>query len=199
MIMTFHRTAGMAALAGALIFLNLAAAQDPVPQSDPKTSKAKTSSMPKSPDSKFVMEAAQGGMTEVKLGELASTNATSPEVKRFGQRMVDDHSKANEQLKSIASQKGIDLPTDVGSKNQAAYDRIAKLSGEEFDKAYMQLMVSDHKKDVSEFQKEATSGKDQDVKAFASTALPTLQEHLRLAQNLNKLSEGANSADRIKD
>ena len=63
----------------------------------------------------------------------------------------------------------------------------------------MQLMVSDHKKDVSEFQKEATSGKDKDVKAFASTALPTLQEHLRLAQNLNKLSEGANSADRIKD
>jgi len=112
---------------------------------------------------------------------------------------VDDHSKANDKLKAIASQKGIDLPSDIGAKNQALYDRLAKLSGAAVDKTYMQYMASDHKKDVAEFQKEATSGKDADVKSFASSTLPTLQEHLRMAQDVNGKLSGANSADRMKE
>src|SRR5436190_5687346 len=108
-----------------------------------------------SADQRFVMEAAQGGMAEVELGQLAAQKAASDDVKKFGQRMVDDHTKANDQLKQVASQKSITLPTDIGAKNKAVKDHLEKLSGAAFDKAYMTHMVQDHKKDVAEFQKEA--------------------------------------------
>jgi putative membrane protein len=135
-----------------------------------------------SPDSHFVMEAADGGMAEVEMGKLAVEKASSPDVKNFGQRMVDDHSKANDELKQVASQKGITLPSAPSAKHKAKMDKMSKLSGAAFDKAYMDDMVADHKKDVGEFQKEASSGKDPDVKAFASKTLPTLQDHLKMAQ-----------------
>jgi putative membrane protein len=150
-------------------------------------------------DHKFVVEAAQGGMAEVELGRLAAEKASSSDVKKFGQKMVDDHTKANDQLKSVASQKGITLPTQAGAKEKAEMERLSKLSGAAFDKAYMQHMTKDHHKDVAEFQKEANSGKDPDIKNFASQTLPTLQEHLRLAEDVNsKLGGGsaAGSADR---
>jgi putative membrane protein len=133
-------------------------------------------------DKKFVEDAAQGGMAEVQFGQLAAQKAQNPEVKQFGQKMVDDHSKANDQLKSIASSKGVDLPTDLKGADKREHDRLSKLNGADFDREYMKHMVSDHKKDVSDFQKEAKSGKDADVKTFASTTLPTLQQHLQLAQ-----------------
>src|SRR4051794_14885166 len=146
-------------------------------------------------DQRFVMEAAQGGMTEVELGQLAAQKAASDDVKKFGQRMVDDHTKANDQLKQVASQKSITLPTDIGAKNKAVKDHLEKLSGAAFDKAYMTHMVQDHKKDVAEFQKEASSGKDADIKNFASQTLPTLQEHLRMAQETHsKVSGGSANA-----
>jgi putative membrane protein len=137
-------------------------------------------------DKTFVMKAAQGGMAEVELGQLATQNAQSDEVKQFGQRMVDDHTKANDQLKQVAQQKGVALPTDLSAKDKAEKNHLSKLNGEQFDRAYMQHMVMDHKKDVAEFQKESTSGKDPDVKNFASQTLPTLQDHLKQAQQVSK-------------
>lgn len=137
-------------------------------------------------DKNFVMKAAQGGMAEVELGQLATQNAKSDEVKQFGQRMVDDHTKANDQLKQVAQQKGVTLPTDLSAKDKAEKDRLSKLQGEQFDKAYMQHMVMDHKKDVAEFKKESTSAKDSDVKNFAAQTLPTLEDHLKQAQQVEK-------------
>jgi putative membrane protein len=131
----------------------------------------------------FVMKAAQGGMAEVQLGQLAKEKASSADVKSFADRMVTDHTKANDELKQIAGQKNITLPTQMDARSQATYDRLSKLSGAEFDRAYMKDMVQDHRMDVNEFRKEAQSGSDPDVKAFAAKTLPTLQEHLQQAQS----------------
>ncbi|HTI48577.1 MAG TPA: DUF4142 domain-containing protein [Casimicrobiaceae bacterium] len=133
-------------------------------------------------DRKFIDNAAKGGMAEVQLGQLAAQKAQSAEVKQFGQKMVDDHTKANEQLKQIASSKNVELPTAIEGSAKREYDRLSKMSGADFDREYMKHMVSDHKKDVKEFSDEAKSGKDSDVKQFASSTLPTLQQHLQLAQ-----------------
>ncbi len=137
-----------------------------------------TSKMMKSADGAFAMKAAQGGMAEVKLGQLAADKATNPDVKAFGQQMVDDHSKANNDLKSAAESENMTLPTDVNAKQQAMYDKLSKMSGAAFDKAYVNDMVKDHEEDVKEFQKEASNGKDPKIKDFASTTLPVLQGHL---------------------
>lgn len=135
-------------------------------------------------DEHFVKKAAEGGMAEVELGQLAQQKAESSDVKQFAQRMVDDHSKANDQLKQLAQQNGVTLPTSLSAKDQADKDRLSKLSGEQFDKAYMHHMVMDHKKDVAEFKKESTSAQDPSVKSFASQTLPTLQSHLQEAQRV---------------
>src|SRR5262249_48933234 len=94
-----------------------------------------------------------------------------------------DHSKANDQLKQVAQQKNVQLPTALDAKHKATVDRLSKLSGDAFDKAYMKEMLSDHKKDVAAFKKESTAGHDADVKQFASSTLPTLEDHLKLAQD----------------
>ena len=145
-------------------------------------------------DHHFVTEAAEGGMAEVELGKLATEKAESNDVKQFGQRMVDDHSKANDQLKQVASQKNITLPSGIGAKNQATKNHLEKLSGAAFDRAYMTHMVEDHKKDVAAFQKEANAGKDADIKNFASQTLPTLQEHLRIAEDTHSKLGGSTNA-----
>lgn len=142
-----------------------------------------------SSDRKFMEKAAQGGMAEVKLGELATQKAQSPQVKQFGQRMVDDHGKANQQLKQLATTKGVTLPTELDKSTQREYDKLSKLSGAQFDREYMDHMVSDHKKDVGEFKSEASKAKDADVKQFASSTLPTLQEHLQLAQSADQAAK----------
>jgi putative membrane protein len=133
-------------------------------------------------DSAFVTKAAQGGMAEVELGNLAQQNGSSDTVKQFGKRMVGDHTKANDELKTLASDKGVSLPTALDAKSQATKDRLSKLSGAAFDRAYMQDMVTDHQQDVAEFRKQSTRGTDPDLKAFASKTLPTLEEHLKLAR-----------------
>lgn len=135
-------------------------------------------------DHKFIMEAAAGGMEEVELGRLAVQKAASAEVKSFAQRMVDDHGKANAQLKSIAAQKGMTLPTTLPVDKKKDLDHLSKLSGAEFDKMYMSHMLKDHKKDVSEFEKQASKGDDSSVKSFAQQTLPTLREHLTMAQSI---------------
>jgi putative membrane protein len=132
----------------------------------------------------FVKEAAAGGMAEVKMGNLAQQRAASPAVKTFGRRMVDDHSKANDELKGLAAKKNITLPADIDAKEKATYDRLSKLEGAEFDRAYIDEMLNDHRTDVSEFRKEAKNGTDPDVKSFANKTLPTLEEHLSTAESL---------------
>lgn len=132
-------------------------------------------------DQHFAKEAAMGGMAEVKLGQLAVQKAESTKVKDFGQKMVDDHSKANDQLKKIAGNENITLPSDISPKDQALYDRLSGLSGGSFDKAYMSAMVKDHKTDVAAFEKEASTGDDDQMKNFASSTLPTLKGHLEMA------------------
>ncbi len=135
-------------------------------------------------DREFVRKAAQGGLAEVQLGQLATEKAASPEVKQFGQRMVGDHTKANDQLKQIAQQQGIAVPDKLNAKDAATKARLEKLSGKEFDRAYMHDMVTDHTKDVTEFKHEANSGKDSIVKNFAEQTVPTLEDHLKEAKSI---------------
>jgi putative membrane protein len=137
-------------------------------------------------DKKFVQDAALGGMAEVELGKLATQKASSDAVKQFGQKMVDDHTKANDQLKEIASKENINIPDSLDSKHQSRIEKLSKLSGPDFDKAYVKDQVKDHKKDVSEFKSEAENGSNPNIKQFASTTLPTLQQHLSMAQDLGK-------------
>jgi putative membrane protein len=136
-------------------------------------------------DQAWVMKVAEGGMAEVELGKLAVQKASSDEVKKFGQRMVDDHSKANEELKTLAQNKKITLPNDLEPKHHAEHDRLAKLSGAAFDRAYMRLMLADHRKAAAEFRAEANSGRDPDVKTFAAKTLPTIEEHLKMAEEIS--------------
>ena len=136
-------------------------------------------------DSKFITAAAQGGKAEVEMGRLAVQHASDPAVKQFGQRMIDDHTNANEELKQIASRKGITLPDQVNAKQKSTIDRLSRLNGAEFDRAYMEDMVRDHQEDVADFQHEADKGNDSDVKTFAGKTLPTLQDHLKMAQSTN--------------
>jgi len=134
------------------------------------------------PDAAFMREAAQGGMTEVRLGRLAAEKAVDADVRAFGQRMVDDHSKANQELKQLARGKGAALPSSIGSKNQKTYNSLSHLSGAAFDKAYMRDMVKDHEADVAAFRRESQSAKDPSVKEWAAKTLPTLEDHLRMAR-----------------
>jgi putative membrane protein len=134
----------------------------------------------------FIMNAAKDGMAEVEIGKLATEKASNPQVKQFGQRMVDDHGKANEELKTLAQNKNVTLPTELDPKHKATRDRLSKLSGDAFDHAYMQEMVVDHRKAVNAFRTEEKSGTDPDIKAWAAKTLPTLEEHLKLAQEANK-------------
>jgi putative membrane protein len=135
-------------------------------------------------DRQFVKKAAQGGMAEVELGQLATEKAASPEVKQFGQRMVDDHTKANDQLKQVASEEGVTIPDKLDAKDAATKARLEKLSGKAFDRAYMHDMVLDHTKDVSEFRMEAKNASDPAVKNFAKETLPTLESHLKEAKSI---------------
>jgi putative membrane protein len=162
----------------------------------------KNTSMLGSSDRKFMMEAAMGGMEEVELGKLAAERGSTDAIKQFGQRMVDEHTKANEELMQIASMKGVALPTTLDDKHKADVTKMSQLSGAAFDSAYVkEAGVKDHNKAVKLFQSEADKGKDADLKAFASKTLPTIQEHLRMAQdmengmrgNKNKSMSGGNA------
>jgi putative membrane protein len=147
----------------------------------------KTSSASKAgADETFVMNAAKGGMAEVELGKLAAEKGSSVDVRNFGQRMVDDHSKAGDELKAIAQRKNIAWPTDIDTKEKALHDRLSKLSGEAFDQAYMQAMLDGHRKVANEVRTESRTGKDPDVKAWATQTLPTVEEHLRQAEVITK-------------
>jgi putative membrane protein len=137
-------------------------------------------------DRTFVVNAAKAGLAEVELGRLAARVASSDQVKQFAQRMVDDHSKGNEELKALAQQKNITLPTDLDPQDKALHDRLSKLTGEAFDGEYMRTMVMGHAAVANEFRMESRTGTDADVKAWASKTLPTIEDHLRQAQATSK-------------
>jgi len=133
-------------------------------------------------DTKFMKEAAMGGMLEVELGRVAVQNAGSDQVKQFGQRMIDDHGKGNDELKALAQAEGVALPTELDSKHAKEVQRMQKLSGAYFDREYMKMMLEDHHKDIKAFEHEAQKGDDPEVKAFASKTLPTLRSHLSMVE-----------------
>jgi len=137
-------------------------------------------------DSDFMTKAAQGGLAEVNMGNMAASKATNADVKAFGNRMVTDHSKANDELKQLAATKGVVLPGDVNDEQKKAMDSMSSKNGKDFDKAYMYDMVKDHETDVKEFEKASKSAKDADLKAWATKTLPTLQEHLKMAKDAQK-------------
>jgi len=135
-------------------------------------------------DRKFIEDAAKGGMKEVHMGHLGLEKGMSQGVKTFSQRLIDDHTKANNELMALAKQKGVTPPPD--DPKMVSSMPLAKKSGADFDKAFAKDQVEDHQKDIAEFEKEASSGSDPDVKNFASKTLPTLRAHLSDAQALNK-------------
>jgi putative membrane protein len=135
-------------------------------------------------DRKFVMQAAQGNLLEVRLGELAYQNAASPTVKDLGKRMAKDHTKAYEQLKEVASKHGITLPKDLDAKHQAQAQKFAKLKGGQFDLAYTQYMVEDHEKDFAKFKTAAKEVQAPDLRTWTTQTIPVMQEHLQLAHKL---------------
>jgi putative membrane protein len=141
----------------------------------------------------FAMKAADGGMAEVELGRLASQKASNDRVKQFGQKMVDDHSKANNDLKQAATQEGIELPADISAKHKSTMQKLSGLSGAAFDKAYMDAMVKDHVEDVKEFEKASKAPGDSPVKKFAASTLPTLKEHLQMAREIDNEVKGSAS------
>jgi putative membrane protein len=227
-------------IVGLLASLGLASAmqQDRMQQDSMKDSSMKKDSMKKdsaqagsilgSDDKKFIMEALHGGMMEVELGKMAVDKASSADVKQFAQRMVDDHSKANDELMQLASQKGITIPADhammgksdqsttsdtaasashTGSESKhhdammkahATMDKLSKLSGADFDREYMDMMVKDHVKDVKEFEEASMKAKNADVKAWAAKTLPTLREHLQMARDVNSKVSGSKKMSNSK-
>lgn len=132
--------------------------------------------------SEFAVEAAASSMMEVQLGQLAQTKATSPAVKQFAETMVTEHSKANDELKTLAQQKNITLPTSLTEDHQKKYDDLNQKQGAEFDREYMNLMVKAHEEDVDEFEDQAQDGNDPELKAWASEKVSSLKQHLEMAK-----------------
>ena len=132
----------------------------------------------------FVTKAVTGGMMEVELGKMAENNGKSQQVKDFGKMMVGDHSAVNENLKSIATKKNIDVPASLTDDQKKDIDKLSKKKGADFDWAYVSMMVDDNKKDIDDFKKASGNLYDNDLKNFATNTLPTLQKHLDAIQGI---------------
>lgn len=145
-------------------------------------------------DYKFVEDATKAGMNEVAMGQLATEKAADPAIKQFGEKMVKDHTQANEELTKIVAQKGATLPTQATAADTREMDHLKNLSGADFDKAYVKHMYKEHKSTVKEFEKAAKDAKDPDVKAFAAKTLPTLQQHEATLAGLEQTVKGEKKA-----
>jgi len=132
----------------------------------------------------FVTTAGQAGMAEVALANLALSKSQSEDVKQFAQMMITDHSKAGEELRSLATKKNLNFPAEPSAEQKVNADALAGLSGAAFDKAYIQTAIADHQAAVSLFENESKSGTDPDVKAWAAATLPTIRGHLAKAESL---------------
>ena len=137
-----------------------------------------------SPDAAFYMKAAQGGMAEVELGKLASDKGATEGVRDFGKRMVADHTKANEKLKAAAMKSGVKLPADTDAEHKAAKTKLQGLSGAAFDAAYVESQVKDHEMTIALLEKEISSGKDADAKAWATESLPVVKQHATMVKSM---------------
>lgn len=137
-------------------------------------------------DTEFAVKAADASMLEIQLGELAQQKGSSPEVKSLGKMMVDDHSKASEELKALAQTKNISLPSTLSEDCQKKYNDIAEKTGQDFDEAYTEAMVKGHKDNIDNFKKEAEKGDDPDLKSWAAGKVSTLEHHLDMAQSAEK-------------
>jgi putative membrane protein len=140
-------------------------------------------------DAGWVAEAASGGMMEVQAAELAIKKAVSPQVKEFAKMMIEDHKKANDELKTLATAKNITLPTALMDKHQKVINDIQDKTGKDFDITFMNRMLDDHKEDVEKFQKAADKANDAEVKAFATKTLPTLIKHREMAEKVEKMTD----------
>jgi len=138
------------------------------------------------PDARFVMGVAASGMAEIELGQLAADKASDAGVKEFGHRMMADHTKMGDELKPLAASKNIMLPTSLSARDKATKDRLSKLSGASFDRAYMVEMVKGHLAESMDFRKEATSGHDPQIKEWATRRVSTVDEHLKAAREIQK-------------
>lgn len=147
-------------------------------------------------DTAFIKKAAQGGLAEVQLGQLAQQKASNQDVQKFAKRMVDDHTKANEQLKQVAEQDHVKLPDTLNAKDKALKAKLEGLSGQQFDQIYMKDMVQDHRKDVAEFERESKAAKDANVKNFAKETLPVLQSHLQEAEHIESMQNTSGSSSK---
>jgi putative membrane protein len=130
----------------------------------------------------FIKNAIEGNLAEIQMGQLAQKNGTSEEVRSFGQMLERDHTDANQKAMTVAKDIGVTPPNQPNAKQKAEHDRMSKLTGTRFDSEFARMMVADHKKDISEFQKEAK--KNDAAGSFAKETLPTLQKHLETAQSL---------------
>lgn len=142
-----------------------------------------TSKITTSSDKEFMENASRGGKTESQLGNVAIMKSQNEEIKAFGQKMINDHSKANSELSDLAKQRGVELPTMSLEQTQRMSD-LAQLSGTTFDKAYIKEMIADHEQAIADFQKQANTGTDAEVKKFAADNLPTLKMHLEMIKAL---------------
>lgn len=146
-------------------------------------------------DLSFLTEAAAGGVMEAKAGQLAAEKATDPDVKAFGQKMVEDHGKANDELMAFAKGKGVTMPADLETKHQKMIDKLSSLSGADFDKQYVKQMVDDHKDDVKAFKKFAERGDDHALKGWAAKTLPVLEQHMAMINDIDKKMNGNSHAE----
>jgi putative membrane protein len=146
-------------------------------------------------DRKFIEKAAGGGMFEVQAGQLATTHAKSPEVKSYAGMLVDQHTKANDELTQLANAKGVELPAAPPRKMRREIDQLGKKNGDAFDKEFIKTAVKDHKEDIKDFEKATKDVKDPELKAWATKTLPVLKEHLAQAQKLQKGGEAGSSGN----
>ena len=170
---TFIFAAGAAAVLALISAVSFAAEKE-------KSAEAGKSSV----DAKFIKKAANGGMTEVEMGQIAAKKGQKDEVKSFGERMVKDHGKANDDLKSVASKMNVDVPDKVNANHQSAIDKFSKMSADSFDAAYVKEMVKDHKNDIAEFERAQNEVKNEDLKKFISDTIPMMKEHLEMAEKI---------------
>lgn len=138
-----------------------------------------------SSEKEFMTNAARGGMLEVQLGNLAAQKASSPDVKQFGERMVTDHGQLNQKLQQLASNMNLPTEQQLSPEQHSAVTRLEKLSGKAFDREYMKMMITDHTKDVAAFRRMASQATNPDIKQFATSALPTLEDHLKMAHEIS--------------
>ncbi|MCF2490727.1 DUF4142 domain-containing protein [Dyadobacter sp. CY347] len=151
------------------------------------TSASDTSSASAGDDAEFAVEAANGGMAEVALSKIAVDKATDPKVKEFAQQMIKDHSKANDELKTLAASKNITLPSAPNEEKQKAAADLGGKSGSDFDKAYVAQMKKDHDETVKLFEDAQTEVKDAELKAFIDKTLPVIKAHAEHAKSLDKM------------